>query len=160
MTPATPRKSGPKNPPAPIPESDVDEALEVSAKLSGEFGDVTMVDPESIMVRMASRLHQADSIDDLFDSLKGKSSDELDGKAFRFRDVQWQAYDAGDRTIPLGVCDVIDLATGEETEFVTTAFMLTNFLRRAQVIGAFPFDARIVAKKTNRGQTALNLERV
>jgi len=139
---------------------DVDTALLVQAKLSSEFGDVAIVEPEAIMTRMAGRLHKADSIDELFGALTGKSSDELDGNSFRFLGVEWQPYESAKGTIPLAVCDVVDLATGEADEFVTTAFMLVNFLRRAQVIGAYPFEARIVGKKTNRGQTALNFERV
>jgi hypothetical protein len=34
------------------------------------------------------------------------------------------------------------------------------FIRRAELIGAIPFDAKIVGKKTANGQTALNFERL
>ena len=65
-----------------------------------------------------------------------------------------------DAPIPLAICQAVDLTTGEETEFATTAGVLTMFIRRAELIGAIPFDAKIVGKKTANGQTALNFERV
>ena len=62
--------------------------------------------------------------------------------------------------VPLAICQAVDLTTGEETEFATTGGVLTMFIRRAELIGAIPFDAKIVGKKTASGQTALNFERL
>lgn len=137
---------------------DNDAALE--AALASEFPGIQSVDPEAIMGRMSERIKRAESLDELFDSLAGKSSDQLVGKRFEFRTVNWQPYESQRGTIPLALCEVVDLDTGEPDEFVTTAFMLVHFLRRAQVIGVLPFRARIVEKQTRSGQTALNFERV
>lgn len=118
------------------------------------------VDPDAVADRMAGRVLGANSIDELFNSLSGKTSDELVGKAFEFLDVAFQPYEAESGTIPLAVCNVVDLTTGEVTEFATTGKMLVSFLFQATRIGAFPFKARIAGKKTTRGQTALNFERI
>lgn len=139
-------------------------STDVEAALATAFPGIQSVDPEAVQGRMAKRIQGADSLDELFDSLTGKSSDELVGKRYEFRSVTWQPYEAvrdGVKSIiPLALCEVVDLDTGEEDEFVTTAFMLTQFLRRAQVIGAFPFKAKIAERTTRSGQSALNFERV
>jgi hypothetical protein len=136
-------------------ESEAQHALLLSA-----FPEMQAIDPEAVMVRMATRVHQAESLDDLFDTLTGNSSDHLVGKSYEFTAVTWQPYESERGTVPQAVCSVVDLSTGEATEFVTTGFMLVNFLRRAQVAGWLPFKARIVEKTTKRGQRALNFERV
>jgi len=131
-----------------------------AVQLASEYPGILDTDPEAVSARMAERMKGADTLDELFDALTGKASDSLIGKAFEFIGVTWQPYQAARGVIPLAVVEGVDLATGEETEFVTTGAMLVQFLRRAQVLGAFPFKARIVGKKTNSGQTALNFERV
>jgi hypothetical protein len=135
-----------------------DEATE--ALLMEAFPELQAIDPEAVKVRMASRVHQAQSLDDLFDTLAGNSSDLLVGKSYEFQAIVWQPYESENGPIPQAVCSAVDLSTGEATEFVTTAFMLVNFLRRAQVLNVLPFKARIVEKQTKRGQKALNFERV
>lgn len=146
------------------PQGFGDEGNELDVILASEFPGIQSVDPEAVASRMAKRVQSAETLDDLFDSLTGKSSDELVGKRYEFQSVVWQPYEArrdGDtKVIPLALCQVVDLDTGEADEFVTTAFMLTQFLRRAEVIGAYPFKAKIVAKTTRSGQSALNFERV
>ena len=124
------------------------------------FTDVLSPDPEAVLDRMKGRVRKADSLDALFDSLTGNSSNQLVGRTFEFNGVVWQPYEADSGIIPQAICDAVDLSTGEATEFVTTAGMLVEFLRRAEVIGAFPFKARIVEKMTKRGQKALNFDRV
>jgi len=160
MTPAK-KVPGPRKAAAAKP---VSEALDNSAELTDifttEFGEVTIAAPEAILQRMGERYNSAETIDDLFAALEGKSSDAMVGRKFRFLGVSWSPYQADSGIIPLATCDVIDLDTGEQTEFVTTAYMLVRFIRRAIQIGAMPFEARIVGKKTNSGQTALNFERV
>jgi hypothetical protein len=129
-------------------------------RLRADFPDIREVDPAEVSRRMAERVGGAKSLDDLFDTLNGKSSDDLVGRSFEFIDVTWQPYKAQRGIIPQALCTVIDLGTGELTEFVTTGEMLVNFLRRAQQLEAFPFKARIVEKTTKSGQQALNFERV
>ena len=112
------------------------------------------------MERFAQRFMAAESIDDLFDALEGNLSRSLVGHKVRISSVAWAPYQSDRGTIPLAICQAVDLTTGEETEFATTAGVLTMFIRRAELIGAIPFDAKIVGKKTSNGQTALNFERV
>ena len=117
-------------------------------------------DPRATSERMGKRVLSAGSLDELFDSLSGKSSDDLVNKAFEFTSVEWQAYESDRGPIPQAICQVVDLSTGEATEFQTTAEMLVKFLFRAEQLGALPFRARIVEKPTRTGQKALNFERV
>jgi hypothetical protein len=117
-------------------------------------------DPLATQERMAKRVRSTKSMDELFDALSGKSSDEMVNKAFQFNGVAWQAYETERGQIPLAVCEVVDLATGEETEFVTTGGMLVQFLYQAELLNGYPFRARIVEKQTRSGQKALNFERV
>jgi hypothetical protein len=138
----------------------VDDSLDVQAAFITEFGEVDVSSPEDILGRMGKRYDKAENLDDLFDALGGQSSDALVGKKYRHHNVKWQPYQTEKGVIPLAVCEVTDLDTGEETEYVTSAYMLVRFLRRAKQLDAFPFDARITGKRTNRGQTALNYERV
>ncbi len=133
---------------------------EVLAYDQNLFPELLQTDPESVMERFAARFQAAESIDDLFDALEGNLSRSLVGHKVRIASVQWAPYQSDRGTIPLAVCQAVDLTTGEETEFATTGGVLTMFIRRAELIGAIPFDAKIVGKKTANGQTALNFERL
>lgn len=125
-----------------------------------EFGAFQVADAGSVTKRLEARYDKATSLDDLFDALEGSSSQDLVGRKFSFVDVAWQRYDSDRGAIPQAVCEVVDLSTGEATEFVTTGGMLVRFLANAKRLDAFPFDARIVEKTTKRGNKALNFERV
>lgn len=133
---------------------------EVLAYDQNLFPELLQTDPESVMERFAQRFMAAESIDDLFDALEGNLSRSLVGHKMCINSVQWAPFQSDRGTIPLAICQAVDLTTGEETEFATTAGVLTMFIRRAELIGAIPFDAKIVGKKTSNGQTALNFERV
>jgi hypothetical protein len=149
--------------PRPAPGADFGDGENepsIDPVLAANFPTIREVSPEAVMARMAQRVQRADNIDDLFDSLTGNSSDALVGKSFEFISVEWQPYESDRGVIPQAVVQGVDLTSGELTEFVTTGGMLVQFLRRAEVIGAFPFRARIVEKTTKRGQRALNFERV
>ncbi len=160
MTPAKKAAARPKATAAKPVSPALDNSAEVAEIFATEFGEVTIAAPEAVLKKMGERYNNADTIDDLFSALEGQSSDKLVGRKFRFLSVAWSPYQADSGIIPLATCDVVDLETGEPDEFVTTGYMLVRFLRRAIQIGALPFDARIVGKKTNSGQTALNFERV
>lgn len=139
------------------------ESAELSA-LEAFFPGITSVNPDDVTARMGDRMMASESLDDLFDALSGSNSQSQVGKTFEFHDVSWQPYEAsrgnGEKVIiPLALCDVVNVATGEVEEFVTTGEMMVKFLRRAQQLGAFPFKARIEGKLTRSGQTALNLVR-
>lgn len=128
-----------------------------------DFGAIPLTaerDPQATMERMAKRVRSTKSMEELFDSLNGKASDQMVGRAFQFNDVAFESYEAERGPIPLAVCDVVDLATGEVTEFVTTGGMLVQFLYQAKQLNGFPFKARITEKPTRSGQKALNFERV
>ena len=117
-------------------------------------------DENDVRLRFAARFQRAETIDDLFNVLQGNTSDKMVGRAVEIRSVEWAPYESDRGVIPLAVCQAVDGETGEMLEFATTSDMLTMFVRRAELIGAFPFRARIVEKKTRTGQTALNFERI
>lgn len=125
-----------------------------------EFGAFEIADAGSVTKRLEARYDRAENLDDLFDALDGSSSQDLVGRKFSFLDVSWQRYDSDRGAIPQAVCQVVDLSSGEEDEFVTTGGMLVRFLANAKRLNVFPFDARIVEKTTKRGNKALNFERV
>ena len=133
---------------------------EVLAYDQNLFPELLQTDPESVMERFAARFQAAESIDDLFDAIEGNLSRSLIGHKVRISSVAKRAPSVLLCPLPLAICKAVDLTTGEETEFATTGGVLTMFIRRAEIIGAIPFDAKIVGKKTSNGQTALNFERV
>lgn len=141
---------------------DPTEAVGVDVDIApGLLGEIRNVDPAAVQKRIADRMAQAGSLDELFGATKGSTSDEMDGKAVRVTAVTWQPYESADRgTIPLAVVQYVDLATNKADEFATTANGLVNFLYFAGKLGSIPFEARIVGKRTRSGQTALNFERV
>jgi hypothetical protein len=129
------------------------------AQFEAEFGNIQVADAGAISKRMSARYDNAKNLDDLFDALEGSSSKQLVGKVFTFLSVAWQRYDSDRGPVPQAVCNVVDVATGEADEFVTTGDMLVKFLANAVRLNAYPFTARIVEKTTKRGRKALNLER-
>lgn len=117
-------------------------------------------DPRAVMDRIAARFQQATSLDDLFNVLEGKTSDDMIGRAITVQSVAWAPYESDRGIIPLAVCQAVD-SDGEVFEFATTGEVLCLFIRHAELIpGCMPFTARITGKKTSSGQTALNFERV
>lgn len=123
------------------------------------FPDLLDQDPAAVRERFAARFMAAEDIEDLFDVLGGNLSKDLVGHVVRIDSVQWAPFEADRGTIPLAVCQAFDMGSGEALEFATTGEVLTMFIRRAELIGALPFMARITAKRTRSGQTALNFER-
>lgn len=147
-----------------VASDDGDEVVSASdmaelAELDKFFPGITSVDPGDVQERMAARMGSADSLDDLFDALSGNNSKANVGKTFQFLGVTWQPYQAQRGIIPNAICDVINVATGEQEEFATTGAMMVQFLRRAQQLDVFPFTARIEGKTTRSGRVALNLVR-
>lgn len=138
---------------------DLDESG-VLENLKAAFPNITESDSDAAGARIAQRMLKAESVEDLFDVLDGNSSDKLIGKSLTINGVTWQLYKSDRGDIPQAVVDAVDKATGEETEFVTTGGMLVYFLRRVEMLGKFPFDAKITEKTTKRGNKALNFERV
>ena len=124
------------------------------------FPELLSMDPGDVTARFAERFQRAETIDDLFNVLEGNTSKNLIGAKLRVTAVAWAPYESDRGVIPNAICEAVNLATGEEFEFATTSSVLTMFIRRAELIGAIPFEARIAGKKTSNGQTALNFERV
>jgi hypothetical protein len=129
------------------------------ATLNAFFPGITDTDPNAVRERMAGRMRGATTLDELFDALSGSNSKSLVGKTFEFQEVAWQGYKAERGMIPLAVCTVVNVVTGEEEEFITTGDMMVEFLRQAQLLKLYPFKARIDEKVTRSGQKALNLVR-
>lgn len=124
------------------------------------FPDLLNQDPDEVAKRFASQFMRAESIDDLFDVLEGQNSRSMIGKTLQLNGVQWAPYESDRGVIPLAIIDALDLETGEVIQFATTSQMLTLFMRRAEIIGALGFRAKIVEKKTRSGNMALNFQRV
>jgi len=116
-------------------------------------------DPAAVRQRFAKRFMEANTIDALFDVLNGQTSKDMVGRRVQILRVAWAPFESERGVIPLAICDAADVETGEALEFVTTSEALTMFIRRAELIGELPFNARIAEKRTRSGQTALNFER-
>jgi hypothetical protein len=123
------------------------------------FPQLLDMDPREVRRRFAERFMKAENLDDLFNVLSGNTSQDMIGRTIQIRDVSWAPYESDAGIIPLAVCQAADVHTGEAFEFATTGEVLCMFIRRAELVGAIPFEARIAGKKTNSGQTALNFER-
>ena len=149
------RNPTPDTPPAEPEAVSPDEVID-----PGMFPMINEVDPTAVQARMVERVFRAETIEDLFDVLDGNLSKALIGRKVQIQSVTWQPYESDSGIIPLAVVQATDLDDGEQLEFATTSSMLTSFVRRAEMIGAIPFAARIVGKRTRSGNTALNFERV
>lgn len=106
-----------------------------------------------------ARFAKAKTIDELFDALKGNTSQDLVGKRLQILGVRWRLFQSDSGWIPNAICEAVDVENGELLEFATTGGQLTSFIRHAQLVEAFPFNVRITESKTRSGQTALNFER-
>jgi len=145
----------------------IDEATDIVLAASAEsvlynrdlFPQLLDQDPAAVRERFAARFMKAETIDDLFAVLEGSTSKDMVGRSLQIRSVQWAPYESDRGVIPLAVCEAADMQSGEVIEFATTGEMLCMFIRRAELVGAIPFQARITSKKTRSGQTALNFER-
>lgn len=126
---------------------------------SNLFPELKEQDPRDVMRRFAERFEQAQSLDELFDVLQGTLSKHLVGKTLEILGVDWAAYMSDLGIIPNAICKAIDMDTGELIQFATTSAALTMFIRKAQIIDAIPFKARITETRTRSGQTALNFAR-
>jgi hypothetical protein len=143
-------------PTAPVPAPSMD-IVEYNRDL---FPALLDQDPRAVRERFAKRYIQAQTIDDLFDVLEGNTSQAMIGRKLRVSAVAWAPYESERGIIPLAILTAADMDTGEVLEFATTGESLTMFIRRAELIGALPFEAKIASKRTRSGQTALNFERV
>lgn len=123
------------------------------------FPDLISQDPQAVMERFAARFMAAKSLDALFDVLSGNTAQKLVGRRVQISQVAWAPFLSDDGIIPNAICQGSDIETGEVLEFATTARSLCMFIRRAELIDAFPFNVKIAAVKTRSGQTALNFER-
>lgn len=124
------------------------------------FPNLVEQDPGDVMRRFAERFMRAETLDDLFDVLDGNSTAGMIGARVQIDSVEWAPYQSERGVIPNAICQGVNLDSGEVIEFATTGQMLTLFIRRAEIIGAIPFKAKIAGVKTREGNTALNFERV
>jgi hypothetical protein len=137
-----------------------DKAQELIAYDPALFPRLLDQDPEAVRERFAKRFMAAESIDDLFSVLEGNTTKDLVGRKLRIHGVSWAPFESDRGVIPNAICDAADLDTGEMLEFATTGEQCVLFLRKAELLGVIPFDARIVSKKTRNGYNALNFERI
>lgn len=123
------------------------------------FPDLLSQDPLAVMQRFARRFMAAESLDALFDVLSGNTAQALVGRRLQISQVAWAPFTSDRGIIPNAICQASDIETGEVLEFATTSEALTMFIRRAELIGALPFNVKVAAVKTKGGNTALNFER-
>jgi hypothetical protein len=116
-------------------------------------------DAHEVSAQFADQYSRAQTVEDLFGVLEGRSTKDMIGRKVQIRGVSWAPYASERGIIPNAICNGVDLNTGEALEFATTSQALTLFLRRAEMIDALPVDVRIVEKRTASGNTALNFER-
>lgn len=134
------------------------ESTELVAYDRDLFPTLLDQDPEAVRARFAARFMAAETIDDLFAVLQGSTSKDMVGKRVQIVSVAWAPFESDRGVIPLAICNAADVETGEAFEFATTSEALTMFIRRAEMVGALPFNARITSKKTRSGNNALNFE--
>lgn len=123
------------------------------------FPELLSQDPIAVMQRFAARFMQAKTLDQLFDVLSGNTAQALVGRRLQITQVAWAPFESDNGIIPNAICQAADVETGEVLEFATTSQGLAMFIRRAELIGALPFNVKIAAVKTRGGNTALNFER-
>jgi hypothetical protein len=123
------------------------------------FPELRWQDPADIGRKAGSRINTAESSDELFDVFSGNSAQKLVGRRLEIRDVDFIAYQADDGVIPNGICQAIDIDSGEMLEFAVTSIVCTAQLRKAQLAGWFPWTVKIAEKLTTNNQKALNFER-
>lgn len=116
-------------------------------------------DAHEVNARFADQYSRAQTVEDLFGVLEGRSTKDMVGRKVQINGVSWAPYASERGIIPNAICNGVDLNTGEVLEFATTSQALTLFLRRAEMIDALPISVRIVEKRTASGNTALNFER-
>lgn len=124
------------------------------------FPELKWADPLDAEKRFAARFDRAENLDDLFNVLEGKNTQNMIGRRVEIREVEWQAYQADQGVIPNGICLAVDIDSGEVLEFATTSGMCTKFIRKAELLGLLPVKVKIVEKTTKDGNRALNFERV
>lgn len=135
------------------------ESTEIVAYDQAMFPTLIDQDPQAVRDRFAKRFAAAENLEDLFNVLEGTTSKDMIGRSVTIMSVAWAPFESDHGVIPLAVCEAADRSTGDVFEFATTSEMLTMFIRRAELVRALPFDARITSKKTRSGNTALNFER-
>ena len=127
---------------------------------TGLFPDLRWQDPQDMGRKFGARFDRAGSLDDLFDVLQGNSTKNMVGRRVEVQEVDFYAYQGDNGVIPNGICQAVDIDSGEIIEFATTSAMCTAFLRKAQLLDLLPVRVKIVEKLTKGGQKALNFERV
>lgn len=110
--------------------------------------------------RVAGRIVDATTMEQVFDALEGHTSKDMVGQALTVTGVSWTLYESAEGLIPNAIVEAASVETGEAVEFATTSTQLVAVLRKAQLIDGFPFNARIGSVKTRDGFTALKWERL
>jgi hypothetical protein len=116
-------------------------------------------DPEEVTARLAGRIFQAQTMDDIFGIMEGTLSKDLVDVPLDIRGVTWQPYESDRGVTPLAIVDAVNIDTGEVVQFATTSTVLVASLRQAEIIGAIPFATKIKSRKTNSGNYALNFSK-
>jgi hypothetical protein len=124
------------------------------------FGELKWQDPQDMGRKLGERMNRAKSLDDLFGVLEGSSTKNMIGRKVEILEVDFYAYQADEGVIPNGICQAVDIDTGEVLEFATTSGFCTAFLKKAQLLELFPVKVKITETLTRSGQKAINFEKV
>lgn len=135
-------------------------------------------DPAAIQQDIIRRLMEATTLSEAFDVWEGDRSKALIGRTFIVNGAEWDTYRIEDGSlVPLAIVDSVNVATGEQERWTTTASNLVGWLAWIELYGQlttaakckcpagerekgcdvphFPFTARVNGEKTRRGFTAL-----
>lgn len=138
---------GPEEPSAEIEAFDL-QGLEISKP-----------DVDKITREMFSRILSASTIEEAFDSLSGKTSEDFVGHVFTFSDVNLTWYQPPDRDTPVPSATAKAVSIdGEVKNFWTSSAVCVAFLAKAKSLGILPVTWKVVETRTSSGRMALNFE--
>jgi hypothetical protein len=124
------------------------------------FGNLISQDPEAVMARFAEQFMKAATVDEVFAVLEGNNASQFYGRKLEIRTVAWAPFKTETGWIPNAIIDAADLDSGELVQFSNTGRVSNMMLRKVELLGALPWQVRIVGVRTAEGQTATNFERV
>lgn len=116
-------------------------------------------DPREIQRDILRRMASAETVDELFAVHSGDDSRKLEGRRLRILSADWDIYEADDGPVPLAHIKAVDLESGDEVPFRSTAGNLTGFIAVCEQQGWLPQDVVVVGNTARSGRRVLHFER-